>query len=296
MRLNPWELAGALTFGLLGVTLLLGGDLVSGPVVLIVVGLWVSSRLRIVEQNVAGSYERWRWRLRITQTIVLLMIYLSVVGALLVASFHHWGNGNARSRIAVWALAGFAWLLYKEMDRRSDAAFNSLIGSRAEERVGRELEKLRERGWNVVHNVKKDFGGNVDHVVWGEHGAYAIETKNGRFRHRDIPQAVGNAVWVKSKFGARWVTAVLCVMEEPPSPPRQHGYAWVLGPDDLLPWLIARPPDRGGDAMPRPTGADFTTALSTGIIRPAQTGSDEDDDSRHPRFGRSHRPRGNPPP
>jgi hypothetical protein len=160
-----------------------------------------------------------------------------------VAAFQHWATLDARGRVAVWALAGFAWLVYREMDRRGDEAINWLIGSRAEEEVGRKLDALRAEGWEVIHNLKKDFGGNVDHFIRGERGAYAIETKSGRFRRRDLPQALGNAAWVKEKFGERWVTAVLCVAGDS-SPPHQEGRAWVLHRDDLQKWLQNRPVER----------------------------------------------------
>jgi hypothetical protein len=228
---------------LFALVLSLGGDYVSGLVLLTVVVLGLLARVKIREQNVAGSYTKARWRLAFAQTIAFFLIYLAVTAILVIAAVQHWGTLDARGRVAVYALAGFAWLLYREMDRRGEDAIRWLKGTHAEEDVGDQLDQLRTKGWEVVHNLKKDFGGNVDHIVWGDGGVYAIETKNGRFRHRDVPQAVGNAVWVKQKFGARWVSAVLCVTVEPPSPPRQVGYAWVIGPDDLAPWLLGRPKD-----------------------------------------------------
>jgi Nuclease-related domain len=246
MRLSRWELAGAVTLALFAVLLLLGGDYVSGPVLLALVTLGVTSRLQIVERNLAGSYGRARWRLGLAQTLALLVIYLALLGVFVVAALQRWASLDARGRVAVWALAGFAWLLYREMDRRGDQALTWLQGTRAEERVGERLDQLRGEGWEVVHDLKKDFGGNLDHLIWGERGTYAIETKSGRFRHRDLAQAVGNAVWAKEKFGARWVTAVLCVGEDPPTPPRQYGHTWVLGPDDLQAWLRSRPRQSGG--------------------------------------------------
>jgi hypothetical protein len=246
MRLRTWEAVGAATLALFAAVLLLGGDYISGPVFLAVVAVGVSSRARIVEQNLAGSYGKSRWRLGLAQTLVLLAIYVAVTGIFVVAAVQHWARLDARGEVAVWALAGFAWLLYREMDRRGDEAFRWLKGTRAEEQVGERLDQLRREGWEVIHNLKKEFGGNVDHVVWSDRGVYAIETKSGRFRHRDLPQAIGNAVWVKEKFGARWVTAVLCVAEDPPTPPREQGYAWVLGPDELQRWLRGRPRVGGG--------------------------------------------------
>ena len=241
MRLSRWELAGALTFALFAVLLLLGGDYVSGPVLLAFVTIGVMSRLKIVERNLAGSYGRSQWRLGLAQTLALLSIYMAVIGVFVIAAIQRWASLDARGRVAVWALAGFAWLLYREMDRRGDQALKWLSGALAEERVGERLDGLQSEGWHVVHNLKKDFGGNIDHLVWSERGAYAIETKSGRFRRSDVSQAVGNAVWAKEKFGFRWVTAVLCVGEDPPSPPQEHGYVWVVGTDDLQRWLRTHP-------------------------------------------------------
>jgi hypothetical protein len=241
VRLSIWEIVGATTLALFALVLLLGGDYVSGAVFLAVIVVGITTRARIVEQNLAGSYGKSRWRLGLAQTLALLAIYLAVTATFVVAAVQHWARLDARGEVAVWALAGFAWLLYREMDRRGDEAIRWLKGTRAEERVGARLDQLREEGWEVIHNLKKEFGGNVDHVVWSDRGVYAIETKSGRFRHRDLPQAIGNAVWVKEKFGARWVTAILCVSEDPPSPPREQGYAWVVGPDELQRWLRARP-------------------------------------------------------
>lgn len=246
MRLSRWQIVGAATLALFAVVLILGGDFVSGPVLLALVVVGITRRLRIVERNLAGSYGKSRWRLGLAQTLALMAIYVAVIGIFVIAAVQHWASLDARGRVAVWALAGFAWLLYREMDRRGDEALRWLKGTLAEERVGERLDHLRAEGWEVVHNLKKDFGGNVDHLVWSERGTYAIETKSGRFRHRDLPQAIGNAVWVKEKFGARWVTAVLCVAEDPPVPPRQQGNAWVLGPDELQPWLRSRERDAGG--------------------------------------------------
>src|SRR5437763_16794802 len=101
------------------------------------------------------------------------------------------------------------------MRRRGDDALNWLIGSRAEREVGDLLEPLRAEGWQVVHNLKKERGGNVDHLVWSARGAYAIETKSGGLRRGDLGQAKLNAWWAKQKFGARWVEPLVCVRTAP---------------------------------------------------------------------------------
>jgi hypothetical protein len=114
---------------------------------------------------------------------------------------------------------------------------------RAERLVAHQVEPLRELGWTIAHNVPREGGGNLDHFLSGPTGAYAIETKSGKYRAADRGQTISNAVWAKEKFGVRFVTAVLCVETNPPEEPRRelHGQSecWVLGPAQLHDWLLA---------------------------------------------------------
>jgi hypothetical protein len=51
-------------------------------------------------------------------------------------------------------------------------------GAEGEEHVGRLLEQLRPHGWYIQHDVKIGRNGaNVDHLVIGPPGVYAINTK-----------------------------------------------------------------------------------------------------------------------
>ncbi len=63
-------------------------------------------------------------------------------------------------------------------DRAQSAQRTWLAGGRAEERVGEKLEALRAHGFYVFHDVQLPCAGNVDHVVLGERGFFAIETKS----------------------------------------------------------------------------------------------------------------------
>src|SRR5205823_1235332 len=110
----------------------------------------------------------------------LFAVYGVVVFVFVIAAIHHWTRSD-RGLVAVYALTGLQVFLYFEMRRRGDEAVNYLIGGRAERRGGAELDTLKQNGWQVVHNLTKDYGGNVDHLVWGACGAYAIETKNGKY-------------------------------------------------------------------------------------------------------------------
>lgn len=50
------------------------------------------------------------------------------------------------------------------------------LGRDGERAVGQYLELLREKGCRVFHDIVAE-GFNIDHVVIGEHGVFAIETK-----------------------------------------------------------------------------------------------------------------------
>jgi hypothetical protein len=53
------------------------------------------------------------------------------------------------------------------------------IGSLGEQVVGRELDQLMAQGYRVFHDV--EFSGwNIDHVVVGPRGVFAVETKTRR--------------------------------------------------------------------------------------------------------------------
>src|SRR2546423_7475718 len=99
MRLSRWEFAGAVTLALFAVLLLVGGDYVSGPVLLALVTIGVTSRLQIVERNLAGSYGRSRWRVGLAQTLALLAIYIAVSGISVIAAVQHWATLDARGQV-----------------------------------------------------------------------------------------------------------------------------------------------------------------------------------------------------
>jgi hypothetical protein len=172
--------------------------------------------------------------------LALFAIYGTLVYFFFVARREHWSR-HTSGTVAVWAMAGLAVYLVRDILRLGEGANRWLLGSDMEREVARLLDPLREEGWIVTHDIKKDRGGNVDHFVSGPNGAYAIETKRGSARAADRNQAIWNAVWAKEKFGLRWVTAVLCVGTDPPAHPLQQGYAWVVGTDHLVDFL--RRPD-----------------------------------------------------
>ena len=100
-----------------------------------------------------------------------------------VAGQHALSQG--RRRVALWTVAEMGASLFglegakKFAQEKVQAAEKTWIaGGRAEERVGEELEGLRAHGFYVFHDVALPGVGNVDHVVLGERGFFAVETKS----------------------------------------------------------------------------------------------------------------------
>lgn len=104
-----------------------------------------------------------------------LRAFLAVVGVIvvgliagLVLGFGSWGF-LAIELLAIAALA--------VIDRRGRAIDRWIQGAEGEEQVGQVLERLRDFGWHVLHDV--DMGrGNVDHILVGPAGVLTVETKS----------------------------------------------------------------------------------------------------------------------
>ena len=73
------------------------------------------------------------------------------------------------------AVAGFAFAVYRISKARPRLRALKL-GRDGEKAVGQFLEKLRERGYRVFHDVI-GTGFNVDHVLIGPAGVFTVETK-----------------------------------------------------------------------------------------------------------------------
>lgn len=90
--------------------------------------------------------------------------------------------------VLFWALLGGGWLLVGIeltaiaamllLDRvYSPQVDRWLAGARGERKIGEILEALADDGWFAIHDV--NFGrGNIDHILVGIGGVFAIETKS----------------------------------------------------------------------------------------------------------------------
>jgi Nuclease-related domain len=238
VRLRWWEIAG-LALPLLAAGLFYAsGHWVGGTVVVSAVIFVAASRARIIERNIAGFHARMRGTLLLLRAIALFSVYVLLVYGWFVMRSEHWTR-DRHGLVAFYATAGLAIFLVRDIRQLGNEADRWLRGGETEEAVAAELDPLREEGWVAVHNVvRDDGGGNVDHFVSSPDGvAFAIETKAGRLRAADRGQAISNAIWAKEKFGARFVTAVVCVGTDAPEEPLlvRHGNAtvWILGRSQL---------------------------------------------------------------
>ncbi|WP_330288624.1 nuclease-related domain-containing protein [Streptomyces sp. NBC_00576] len=76
--------------------------------------------------------------------------------------------------------------LWSKMLRRASEWDSWYAGLEGERRVGRELQRLSTHGWRVLHGVPKANGGDIDHLLIGPGGVFAINTKHHQ----------GASVWV----------------------------------------------------------------------------------------------------
>jgi hypothetical protein len=236
MTLKRWEIAiGVLGIGFAAVFLFsnvsgLGFALFAATL------LWLITRMEILEDHgKPGHYTTLRGRLGVVKLVLLFAIYGAAIYGFLVIRDDLPHNARA-ALIANFAIAGLCFMLLAELNRSSEDALNWLKGSDAERAIGAKLTALEDRGWLVLHGYKKDGGGDIDHIVCGPNGAYAIETKSYGYRASDLHQTRTNAWWLRQKLGVQcWVTGVLCVAE--PRRPEEKDKVWVVSHADLIEWL-----------------------------------------------------------
>lgn len=166
------------------------------------------------------------------------------------------------SVLAVVAVAVAAWRLWIIRGR----VLQLKLGRDGERVVGQFLERLRDGGGQVFHDVPGE-GFNLDHVVISPHGLYAVETKTlskpwpkavitvdgdslriaGRIPDRNpIEQVTGAARWLEclleqstgKRFAVRGVVVFPGWFVDQCSP---RGHVWVLEPK-ALPGFIEKEP------------------------------------------------------
>ena len=143
--------------------------------------------------------------------------------------------------VAAVVSLGASWVAFvfrDEIFRLGDRAGNFHTGLRSERRVQQELAPLASRCF-IAHDLFLPTGGNIDHIVCGPTGAFAIETKTNRYLARDLPIARRRAAWLSRRLDDHWVAPVICLVNREQKP-YQHDGVWITGGEELRPWLEAR--------------------------------------------------------
>ena len=130
-----------------------------------------------VVRRTAGQSLREEWDRQVNDKLPFIVFTPLILWAVCVVQWLEEWNRTAptpRFWTAVAAVAtGGAVIAYL---RLMPKARNLVRGEKGEVKVGEALEDLRSAGYRVFHDLKRD-GYNVDHVVVGPAGVFAIETK-----------------------------------------------------------------------------------------------------------------------
>lgn len=126
-------------------------------------------------------------------------------------------------------------------------------GGGGEKRVGKLLEELEREGWLVEHDLMKPTGGNIDHVVVGPGGVFAVEVKLNRFGEGGLTQAGSHARYLRDRLGVP-VQPIICLAQSKMEL-KTYGDVPALGARHLLAYLRAQV------GPPAPTTPEFVAAL-----------------------------------
>lgn len=96
----------------------------------------------------------------------------SSIWAIPGAAFAYVGSGL----LLVGGLIAFFWG-FRKLRAILRQVYTFRMGLRGEQAVAEQLQHAVRNGYHVFHDLPKDDGANIDHVVVGRSGVYAIETK-----------------------------------------------------------------------------------------------------------------------
>lgn len=187
---------------------------------------------------------------------------MTAAGFALLVGFVVWIALGRRGQPWILLLAGvvgIGFVFWRNREVRNWLR-NHIFGLIGELRVARRLERLGPE-YRVLHDRQRDHAGNVDHVVIGPAGAFAIETKawrgrfslgergrlmvNGQPATEIVRQATHEAMWVKAQLRAAgidtWVEALVVLTHTHlPEGPIRLSHVSVVTLADLLDEILAR--------------------------------------------------------
>ena len=234
MRLKAWEVVVAVAAAAFAAIFLFSNVSGLGFGLLAADVLWVTTRIEILENHdEPGHYTTLRGKLGMLKLGLLLSLNGAAIYGIVI--IEHTVGARARATfVADFAIIGLCFMLLTELRRSSDAAMRWFVGGRAEREVGGSLAVFKTRGWLLLHGYQRERG-DIDHILCGPRGAYAIETKSYGYRPSDVGQVARNAAWLRDQLENKWVTGVLCVDDD--RPPWRKDQIWVVSHRDLVAWL-----------------------------------------------------------
>lgn len=235
MKLKLWEVALATAAAAFALLFLFSDVSGLGVALFAADLLWMLTRIEILENHAKPAhYTTLRGQLGVLKLVFLLALNgAAIYGIHLIQ--HDFGTTARATVVADFAILGLCFMLLTELWRSGEATQKWFVGARAEREVGGKLAVFKDRGWLLLHGYKRDNWGDIDHVLCGPGGAYAIETKSYGYRISDVGQATRNAVWLRDKLEVPWVTGVLCVDDD--RPPFKKDRIWIVNHSDLVGWL-----------------------------------------------------------
>lgn len=238
MVVAPWRLPVAALGLAVALILLLGGAIFEAVTVGAIVVLWFVDRAGVPESLGARFLHR-KADLELIKIVVLSSVTVAALAAMFAGFAFGW-NHDSEAPVLYAALPALMFMLVRDVETRLDLYESLRYGGDAELRVSGVLGNL-PADWICEDNwLRADGKGNVDHIVRRPDGEwFAIETKNGRYRHTAASQAVGCAVAVQKARHLRWVTPVVCVGAEYAPTLQRVGRAdvWVVSQERLAQWL-----------------------------------------------------------
>lgn len=238
MRLKLWEVALATAAAAFALIFLFSSASGLGVALFAADLLWLVTRIEILENHAEpGHYTTLRGQLGILKLALLLALNGAAIYAIYLIQ-HDFGARARGTVVADFAIIGLCFMLLTELWRSGEVTRKWLVGARAERAIGDKLGAFKTRGWLLLHGYKRDNWGDIDHVLCGPGGAYAIETKSYGYRPSDVGQAVRNAIWLRAKLEIPWVTGVLCIDDD--RAPFKKDKIWIVSHRDLVGWIEAQ--------------------------------------------------------
>lgn len=115
---------------------------------------------------------------KVTENLVLLITTPLLLYAIYISSLHFGNLENSTRTFIIYIIAGIGFILYSlsRLLKLLNLRRSYRLGYEGEIAVGQELNLLMRDGYYVYHDFTADKF-NIDHIVVGTSGVYAVETK-----------------------------------------------------------------------------------------------------------------------